>query len=41
MNTKDKKRELALYRIQQADESLDEARFLYENKKQLASIDFK
>ena len=38
MNIKDKKRELALYRIQQADESLDEARFLFEGSKSPRSI---
>lgn len=38
MNIKDKKRELALYRIQQADESLDEARFLFEGSKSPISI---
>ena len=38
MNIKDKKRELALYRIQQADESLDEARFLFEGNKSPRSI---
>ena len=38
MNIKDKKRELALYRIKQADESLDEARFLFEGSKSPRSI---
>jgi len=38
VNIKDKKRELALYRIQQADESLDEARFLFEGSKSPRSI---
>ena len=38
MNIKDKKRELALYRIQQADESLDEARFLFEGSKSPRTI---
>ncbi len=38
MNIKDKKRELALYRIQQADESLDEAKFLFEGNKSPRSI---
>lgn len=38
MNIMDKKRELALYRIQQADESLDEARFLFEGSKSPRSI---
>lgn len=38
MNIKDKKRELALYRIQQADESLDEAIFLFEGSKSPRSI---
>ena len=38
MNIKDKKRELALYRLQQADESLDEARFLFDGNKSPRSI---
>ena len=38
MNIKDKKRELALYRLQQADESLDEAKFLFEGNKSPRSI---
>jgi uncharacterized protein (UPF0332 family) len=34
----EKKRDLALYRLQQAEESLDEARFLYEGKKSPRSV---
>ena len=38
MNTRDKQAKLALHRLQQADESLEEARFLYEGRKSARSI---
>ena len=38
MNTEEKKRELALYRLQQAEESLDEAKFLFEGNKSPRSV---
>jgi hypothetical protein len=38
VNTRDKQSQLALHRLQQADESLEEARFLYEGRKSARSI---
>ena len=38
MNTREKQAKLALHRLQQADESLEEARFLYEGCKSARSI---
>lgn len=38
MNIAEKKRELALYRLGQAEESLDEAKFLYEGHKSPRSV---
>jgi hypothetical protein len=38
VNTRDKQAKLALHRLQQADESLEEARFLYEGRKSARSI---
>ena len=38
MNTRDKQAKLALHRLQQSDESLEEARFLYEGRKSARSI---
>ena len=38
MTANEKKRELALYRLQQAEESLDEGRFLYEGQKSPRSV---
>ena len=38
MTANEKKRDLALYRLQQAEESLDEARFLYEGQKSPRSV---
>ena len=38
MTIADKKRELALNRIQQADESLEEAEFLFDGKKSPRSV---
>jgi len=38
VNSEEKKKELALYRLEQAEESLDEARFLFEGKKSPRSI---
>jgi uncharacterized protein (UPF0332 family) len=36
--TNEKKRELTLYRLQQAEESLDEAKFLFEGTKSPRSV---
>ena len=38
MTANEKKRDLALYRLQQAEESLDEARFLFEGQKSPRSV---
>lgn len=38
MTANEKKRELALYRLQQAEESLEEARFLFEGQKSPRSV---
>ena len=38
MNTEEKKKELALYRLQQAEESLDEAEFLFAGRKSPRSV---
>jgi len=38
MTIEDKKRELALNRIQQAEESLEEAEFLFDGKKSPRSV---
>ncbi len=38
MTIEDKKRELALNRIQQAEESLEEAEYLFDGKKSLTPI---
>ena len=38
MTANEKKRELALHRLQQAEESLDEARFLFEGQKSPRSV---
>ena len=38
MTANEKKRELALYRLQQAEESLEEARFLFEGEKSPRSV---
>ncbi len=38
MNIEEKKRELTLYRLQQAEESLDEAKFLFEGNKSPRSV---
>ena len=38
MSTEEEKRNLALYRLQQAEESLDEAQFLFDGKKSSRSV---
>ncbi len=38
MNIEEKKRDLALFRPQQAEESLDEAKFLYDGRKSPRSV---
>ncbi|MBE9571465.1 MAG: HEPN domain-containing protein [Proteobacteria bacterium] len=38
MNTEEKKKKLALYRLQQAEESLDEAEFLFAGHKSPRSV---
>ena len=38
MSTEKEKRNLALYRLQQAEESLDEARYLFDGKKSSRSV---
>ena len=39
MNMKEKKRVLALYRLQQASESLDEAQYLFTGSNQAFTVD--
>ena len=39
MNTSEKKRELAMYRLAQAEESLAEAEYLFRGEKSPRSID--
>lgn len=38
MNTKEKKRDLALHRLQQAEESLAEAKYLFEPRQPIKPI---